>query len=91
MTRRARSYTLSDDDKRLTCHLCGFTSYHPADVSHRYCGHCDIYLDTLEMNVELSVELGLVKNGPLDWLSLLRQGVDTLRTLRGVGVSKPLR
>jgi hypothetical protein len=86
---RARSYTLGKDDKTLTCHLCGFTSYHQSDVAHRYCGHCDIYLDTLEMNVELSVELGLVKDGPLDWLSLLRQGVDTLRTLRGVGASKP--
>lgn len=89
MTRRARSYTLSEDGKRLTCHLCGFTSYHPTDVKYRYCGNCDVYLDTLEMSVDLSIELGIVKSGPLDWLGLLRQGVDTLRALRGVGASKP--
>jgi hypothetical protein len=84
---RARSHTISDDGKRLTCHLCGFTSYHPADVSHKYCGHCDIYHDTLEMAAELSVSLGIVKQGPLGWLDLLRWTADTLRKS---SASKPL-
>lgn len=25
---------------RFTCPRCGWTSHHPEDLAHRYCGHC---------------------------------------------------
>ena len=27
----------------IRCLLCGLISYHPRDVSERYCGHCHIF------------------------------------------------
>ena len=40
----AQPFTIGDDQKSITCHLCGLTSHHPKDVEHRYCGKCGVFL-----------------------------------------------
>jgi hypothetical protein len=41
----APTFTIASDGRSITCGLCGWTSYHPEDVAHRYCGHCHIFHD----------------------------------------------
>lgn len=31
----------------ITCPVCGMTSYHPQDVSHRYCPNCHRFHDEM--------------------------------------------
>lgn len=33
----------------ITCPKCGKTSYHPKDISERYCGNCHEYHDQMEV------------------------------------------
>ena len=28
----------------IICLYCGWESYHPEDVKHRYCGHCNVFI-----------------------------------------------
>lgn len=35
-----KGYTLSDDQRSITCLGCGMTSHNPIDAAMRYCGHC---------------------------------------------------
>ncbi len=37
------TYTISADGHAITCGVCGLTSYHPRDVSERFCGHCHVF------------------------------------------------
>lgn len=39
-------YLLTEQEGRpgIYCKACGLTSFHPEDVEHRYCGHCDRFL-----------------------------------------------
>jgi hypothetical protein len=30
-------------ERSITCPVCGWTSHHPADVAHGYCGHCHAF------------------------------------------------
>jgi ribosomal protein S27AE len=30
-------------ERSITCPRCGWTSHHPADVEHGYCGHCHAF------------------------------------------------
>jgi ribosomal protein L37E len=29
-----------EEQPHFTCPDCGFTSYHPEDIKHRYCANC---------------------------------------------------
>ena len=31
---------LLDKEPSITCPKCGMTSFHPQDISHRFCGNC---------------------------------------------------
>jgi hypothetical protein len=42
-----QTFTISDDGRNITCHMCQRTSYHPEDVRHRYCGHCHVFHDVV--------------------------------------------
>ena len=37
------SYTISSDEKAITCRRCGMTSHNPGDVAELYCGHCHAF------------------------------------------------
>lgn len=39
----------------ITCPLCGWTSYNPNDIAHRYCGHCHIFHDDHRSAVALAL------------------------------------
>jgi protein-arginine kinase activator protein McsA len=41
------TYTLSEDQKAITCKRCKLTSYNPHDVEHRFCGHCHTFHDDI--------------------------------------------
>jgi ribosomal protein L37E len=41
------TYTVSDGARSITCHLCGRTSYHPADVHNHFCSRCKVFHDDL--------------------------------------------
>lgn len=47
------TYTVAADGASITCHLCGMTSHHPADVENRYCAHCRIFHDSQAAAAEL--------------------------------------
>ena len=52
----------------ILCLVCNWISHNPNDVAHRFCGHCDLFLDDLpEMirgdNVEGRAP-GLLLEGP---------------------------
>jgi hypothetical protein len=44
---RKRSYRLGEGrpPASITCLVCQKTSYHPTDVSERYCGYCHQFHD----------------------------------------------
>ncbi len=48
------SYTISEDGMSITFQPCGRTSYHPADVKFRYCGHCHRFIDQVIDNEKRS-------------------------------------
>lgn len=37
------TYTLKTDPARITCLVCGRTSYNNNDIAYLYCGHCKAY------------------------------------------------
>jgi hypothetical protein len=41
----------------ITCLDCGFTSYHPQDVIHRYCPRCRVFHDDVEWQHEVDAVL----------------------------------
>jgi len=41
------TYTLTDHG--ITCHLCGFSSANPNDMRERYCGHCHVFHEDLDI------------------------------------------
>ena len=52
---RTYQIILNDEGKAhaIKCHTCGLTSYHPKDVSHRYCGKCHIFHDDLRQYAKM--------------------------------------
>lgn len=42
--------------ENITCLMCGMTSYHPGDVSHRYCAHCHMMHDQVMNTIKLSMD-----------------------------------
>jgi len=38
-------YTISDDQKSITCYICGKTSHNVNDVKHRYCPNCHAFFE----------------------------------------------
>jgi len=50
------TYTISADGQSITCHRCGLTSYHPMDVSQRYCGQCRMFHTDAAANADLIKE-----------------------------------
>jgi len=41
------NYELGEDngEQFILCKRCGRKSYHPRDIVHRYCGHCQEFHD----------------------------------------------
>jgi len=42
-----KTYTLSPDEKAITCLRCKKTSFHPQDVANHYCGYCNVFHDDI--------------------------------------------
>lgn len=38
--RASEFYIVSTDGRRITCHLCGYTSDDPRDVAQKHCPNC---------------------------------------------------
>jgi len=70
---RVKCYTVSGDGKRLTCHLCGFTSLSPRDIAARWCGHCRVFLQDIDDATSLAIRLGVIRTAPLDLSNFLRR------------------
>lgn len=41
------TYEIVADGKAIKCLVCGMTSYHQADIQHRYCGWCHQFHDEM--------------------------------------------
>jgi hypothetical protein len=61
----APGYTISDDERSITCQRCGLTSHNPHDVSERYCGRCHVFHEDTMMyktaNIDIRVEPELIE------------------------------
>jgi Zn finger protein HypA/HybF involved in hydrogenase expression len=42
-----REYELAKERPSITCPRCSLTSYHPKDISERYCGRCHAWHDDI--------------------------------------------
>ena len=40
-----RTFEILEDGKAIRFQPCGVTSYHPEDVSHRYCAYCHRFIE----------------------------------------------
>lgn len=43
------TYIIDPAGEWILCLRCGLRSYNPNDVKQRYCGHCHIFHDDLEI------------------------------------------
>ena len=49
---RDNFYTIKLNDKGnqyIRCHFCNMRSFNSNDIEHKFCGNCNIFLDTFEM------------------------------------------
>lgn len=51
LTHAARPKQRKEDFPSITCPRCGWTSYNPGDIEHRYCGHCNNFHDQMSLDV----------------------------------------
>jgi ribosomal protein L37E len=58
----SKRYTIGNEGKSITCHRCGMTSWSAGDVSHHYCGNCNVFHDEVQRFEDFvrSVEPGRV-------------------------------
>jgi hypothetical protein len=82
MVTRIHLYTVAPNGNAMTCHLCGYTHFHPADIEQRYCGHCRIFLTDVDDATQRAIKLGVLQDEPATRLAFLRRIVCRLR---GIG------
>ena len=51
------TYEIGNDGNSIKCLDCGMRSYHPIDVSERYCGNCHEFHDIKQMVQEVEAEM----------------------------------
>lgn len=57
MPDRAKSFTVADDGKSITCLFCNRTSCNAKDVAERFCGNCNVFHDDIWMASEFLEEI----------------------------------